>query len=104
MSIEQREHPRYPIHLQVQYQDHAREMIIPSRDISAGGTFLATATPPEPGTSVSLSIDLPDGGGTVWAVGAVVHRIPGRGMGIAFSRFGPGSRERLLRYLQRLQG
>ena len=99
MSREQRRYPRYPVKLQVQYQDTDREVVISCNDVSLGGLFLSTATPPRSGTRVSLSIELPDGRGVVWATGHVVHLIPGRGMGIAFSNFGPGSRQRLEDFL-----
>ncbi len=103
MGPDQRRYPRYPIRLQVQYQDTDRELVVSSLDLSAGGLFLSTAHPAPAGTPVSLSVELPDRRGVVWATGHVVHVIPGRGMGIAFARFGPGSAERLRDYLRSLE-
>lgn len=102
MGQDQRRHPRFSIRLHVTYQDTEREIEVSSRDISLGGIFLATSRPAEPGTAVSVSVELPDRQGTVWATGRVVHCLPGRGMGIALERFGPGSRERLEAFLASL--
>ena len=99
MSNEQRLYPRYELNLHVQYSDTNRQMTASSNDISQGGVFLSTSKPAQPGTRVALEIELPDFLGTVWATGSVVHSLPGRGMGIAFNGFGPGSKEKLAGYL-----
>jgi hypothetical protein len=99
MRDEKRKYPRFPIRLRVQYGDSDRTMLVSSKDVSQGGVYLSTAKPAEPGTAVSLMIELPDDWGTVWATGNVIHFLAGRGMGISFEQFGPGSDERLKRFL-----
>lgn len=95
MSPDKRRYARYPVRLRVQYQETDREIEVESRDLSLGGMFLSTSKPPEPGTLVRVSMELPENLGLVGAAGLVVHCIPGRGMGIEFKTFSPGAKARL---------
>lgn len=68
--------------------------------LSMGGVFICVATPPPVGTSLKLAFEVP--GGEVQAEGIVRNMVPGKGMGLQFTKLGPKDRVLLQRLLKRL--
>jgi uncharacterized protein (TIGR02266 family) len=85
---DRREHPRYPVTLEVSCTSRQRTMKIQSKDLSLGGVFLHTVTPEPVRTEVSLVIH--GMAQEIQVQGQVVHSIKGVGMGVQFETFTDG--------------
>lgn len=74
---EQREHIRYEVQWEVEVSTESWDdvLTLTTTSVSRGGLFLRSANPAEPGTSVKVSLTLPDGN-TVKLVGDVVRTVP----------------------------
>lgn len=85
---------------QVAWQGGGRRMISRVDSLALGGLFIATANPPEPGTSLKLLFEVPDGNVRAMAIVRTVE--PGKGMGVQFTKMDPEDRARLDKVLKRL--
>lgn len=85
---------------QVAWQGGGKRMISSVHSLGLGGLFIATDNPPEPGTSLKLIFEVPDG--NVQAMAIVRSVEPGKGMGVQFSRMSTEDRARLDKLLRRL--
>ncbi len=68
--------------------------------LGMGGVFIASSNPPAVGTTLRLVFEVP--GGIVRADGIVRSVLPGKGMGVEFTKLGPQDRivlDRLLKHL-----
>lgn len=89
-----REHDRVPYSVQVEYRTASSFLIAYSINLSRGGIFLESTSPPPIGTHVSLQFAVP-GAAPVQATGQVVWRREIEdpdgppGMGIEFQNIGP---------------
>ncbi len=85
---ENREHPRSLARLRVAFQvgDGPRTESR-SRDLSLGGMFIETATPPPYGTAVRVHLRLPDLEGEA-CLEAIVRWTTAEGMGVQFASMG----------------
>lgn len=70
------------------------------RDLSRGGIFVSSMDPPEPGTSIELRFDAPDGEVCVRAIVRYSHAR--KGMGVKFVGMDFPARRRLYTMLKRL--
>ncbi len=68
--------------------------------LGMGGVFIASSNPPAVGTTLRLVFEVP--GGSVRADGIVRSVLPGKGMGVEFTKLGPQDRILLDRLLKRL--
>ena len=68
--------------------------------LGMGGVFIASCDPPPVGSKMRLVFEVPRG--TVRADGIVRSVLPGKGMGIEFTKLGPQDRILLDRLLKRL--
>jgi uncharacterized protein (TIGR02266 family) len=67
--------PRYQARFQVGWSTVQDFVLEYAANISAGGVFIATESPPELHAVVTVTMELPDGGPPVDAKGRVVHRV-----------------------------
>jgi uncharacterized protein (TIGR02266 family) len=103
--------PRYATRFKVRFND-ALEFIEQYADnISRGGVFIETLDPPELERSVSVVLELPDGGAPISAAALVVHRVTFEeasrygeraGCGVQFLDTSDGFHERIEEYLAKL--
>lgn len=103
--------PRYVARFKVRFTD-ALEFIEQYADnISRGGVFIETLDPPELERSVSVVLELPDGGASISAAALVVHRVTFEdasrhgeraGCGVQFLDTSDGFHERIEEYLAKL--
>ncbi len=90
MFTEQRQHPRAPIHVEVQYGEVTEDVTEYILNISRGGIYIETFSPGELDTLLKLSFYLPDTGHTFEVTGRVAWgKMDGTaegppGMGIEF--------------------
>ena len=68
--------------------------------LGMGGVFIASSNPPAVDTSMCMVFEVP--GGNVRADGVVRSVLPGKGMGVEFTKMGPQDRILLDRLLKRL--
>lgn len=68
--------------------------------LGMAGVFICVPNPPVVGTSVRLAFEVP--GGNVTPEAVVRSTEPGKGMGVEFTKVGPGERVLLQRLLKRL--
>ena len=68
--------------------------------LGMGGVFIDSFNPPAVGSKMRLVFEVP--GGTVRADGIVRSVLPGKGMGVEFTKLGPQDRILLDRLLKRL--
>jgi hypothetical protein len=68
--------------------------------LSMGGMFICVATSPAVGTTLKLAFEVP--GGEVQSEGIVRNIVPGKGMGIEFTKLRTNDRVLLQRLLKRL--
>lgn len=68
--------------------------------LGMGGVFIASLNPPPVGSKMRLVFEVP--GGSVRADGIVRSVLPGKGMGVEFTKLGPQDRILLDRLLKRL--
>jgi uncharacterized protein (TIGR02266 family) len=98
---------RYPVKLEVQFrtaQEFVREH---ASNLSRGGIFIRTDTPPPVDTVVEVLVALPDGGPPVTSSGIVVHRVPPgskqeAGSGVQFVDASDAFRNRIDKYMDSL--
>jgi type IV pilus assembly protein PilZ len=83
---DRRESPRIPTAARVKFRDGDREEVWFTEDLSMGGLFLKTKTPPFVGTEIDLEISLPNADGLVQLRGEIVWRHEGHGCGVRFIR------------------
>jgi uncharacterized protein (TIGR02266 family) len=67
--------PRYQARFQVGWSTVQDFVLEYAANISAGGVFVETESPPELKSVVTVTLELPDGGAPVEAKGIVVHRV-----------------------------
>lgn len=84
----------------VSWQVNGPRSVSRVRDLSAGGVFVSTPTPPAVGATVKLLFALAEG--EVRIQGVVRYADPKRGMGVEFTNMGAGDRARLQELLRRL--
>jgi len=84
VEIEKRRHKREEAALDVHCASFGLDEIFVSRDVSAGGLFLNTATPLAPGSEVQLTFNVSPDDPAIECSGRVVYSLPGVGMGIQF--------------------
>lgn len=68
--------------------------------LGMGGLFISAPNPPPVGTNLRLAFEVPNGEVQIEAI--VRNVTPGQGMGVEFTRMGPGERLRLRELLRRL--
>ena len=68
--------------------------------LGKGGVFIASSNPPAVGTTLRMVFEVP--GGNVRADGVVRSVVPGKGMGVEFTKLGPQDRILLDKLLNRL--
>lgn len=92
-----RVHERFVAALEVKFDDFPGLQTEYVSNISRGGLFVRTATPPDMGAKVKLTLSLPDGE-QVTLDAEVVHRVPPEdaaarggvaGVGVSFAKTGP---------------
>src|SRR5262250_3891775 len=99
---ETRRYPRYkgvrPV--PVAWMQGAQKAVAKAENLSLGGLFIGTATPPPVGALVLLLFHTPEG---EVRVRATVRNVkPGKGMGLAITSMEQDHRARLARWLQLL--
>jgi uncharacterized protein (TIGR02266 family) len=113
LSADLRKHPRFLDHKKVEVEivDRAAMQQLWIADISKGGMFLETDSPPAHGTQLSISLSTPDGSIELGA--RVVHVVDEaaakafgqpRGVGVAFVDLSKEVRGRIERYVDGLAG
>jgi PilZ domain-containing protein len=70
------------------------------RDLNIGGLYIATLTPAELGTSLTLLMAVPEG--EIRAKANVRNVVPGEGMGVQFTELGQEASVRLQSLISRL--
>jgi len=71
MFTEQRQHPRAPIYVEVQYGEVTEDVTEYILNISRGGIFIETFSPGDPDTLLKLNFYLPDTGHAFEVTGRV---------------------------------
>lgn len=99
---------RYPVKLQVRFRT-ARDFVFEhATNLSRGGVFIRTDTPPPMDTAVEVEVVLPDGGLPVTTNGIIVHSVkPGTkgkeaGAGVQFVDASDSFRDRIDKYMSSL--
>jgi len=85
---------------QVAWQGGGKRVVSRVHSLSMGGLFIVTENPLDPGTTLKVMFDVPDG--NVEAMAIVRACKPGEGMGIQFSKMNQEDRARLDKLLRRL--
>jgi len=103
-SDEKRQHPRIalPKGMWVAWYGGAEHQISRVGTLGMGGVFICVEAPPPVGTTLKLAFEVP--GGEVQAEGIVRNIVPGKGMGLQFTRLRPKDRLLLQRLMSRLLG
>jgi hypothetical protein len=95
-----RRYPRYPASFEVRPRDSENLVNFFTRDISAGGMFLATTLDVPLETQLDLDLVHPDSG-AVFALSAIVRRgEPPDGLGLEFIGLDAGLRQALWQFIQ----
>lgn len=100
---EQNETRRYPRHrgikpVPVAWMHNSQKSVAKAENLSLGGLFIGTATPPPTGSLILLLFHTPEG---EVRVRATVRNVkPGEGMGLAITSMDQDHRARLSRWLQ----
>ncbi len=102
-----RSFPRFPVKLAVRFRTERDFVAEHALNLSRGGIFIRTDSPPEVDTAVEVEVQLPDGSAPALTNGIVVHRQlpePGKvaGVGVQFIDASDGFRERMDRYMETL--
>jgi Tfp pilus assembly protein PilZ len=84
----------------VAWQDGKQQNVSRVRDLNAGGLFIATPTPLELGTVLTLLLSVPEG--EIRSRAVVRNIIPGEGMGVQFSDISQQDASRVERLVARL--
>ena len=106
-GLDRRDEPRVTIDLDVDYHEQGRSSFAFTGDLSAGGLFVRSNAPEQPGTILSIEIRLPNRAAPIRARGEVVwfDKDPegkGGGMGIRFVDLDDERREAVLAALAAL--
>lgn len=101
-SRENRRNPRTEVSrgIWVSWQTTGASTVSRVRDLSIGGVFISTPTPPPVGTIVKLLFALPEG--EVRIEGIVRYAESKKGMGLEFTHMGTGDGARLRELMRRL--
>ncbi len=113
MHHDHRDGSRRPFEAEVSLEYGDCSVPLDALDISPSGIYLASEVLPEEGDSLVLRFELPDGGGPLWARGAVARvnvarrdpmtGIPRRpGIGVRFERLHAEARRRLAHFAEAL--
>jgi hypothetical protein len=100
---EQNESRRYPRYrgikpVPVAWMHNSQKSVAKAENLSLGGLFIGTATPPPIGSLILLLFHTPEG---EVRVRATVRNVkPGKGMGLAITSMDQDHRARLSRWLQ----
>jgi uncharacterized protein (TIGR02266 family) len=103
--------PRYAARFKVRFADALDFIDQYADNISRGGLFIETLDPPELERSVSVVLELPDGGAPISAAALVVHQVTFEdasrfgerpGCGVQFLDTSDGFHERIEGYLEKL--
>ena len=86
----------------VYWRSAGHERIAPVRNLSMGGLFIETDTPPVPGITAKLHFLVQEG--QIRADAVVRHAEPGRGLGLRFTAVRNDDRLRLAELMKRLRG
>ncbi len=107
---DKRVYPRVPLDAKVRinYPDRERLVTELCRDVSVGGMFVATATPPAVGSIVGFELDLEilqgrisGTGEVVWTQEGAVPSARGSGFGMRFVEIDPRHRQLIFRIVDR---
>ncbi len=98
MESDRRQARRKEIPLRVKYQSAGRQEETHMRDISVGGVYIKSVSPPPEGARIRLIFSLPDGY-LIEAEGTVAHRLRGVGMGVAFDPLNSEAEERIREFV-----
>jgi hypothetical protein len=103
-SPSRRIHSRVEAHagVYVYWRSAGREHIARVRNLSMGGLFIETDTPPVAGMSAKLHFLVQEG--QIRADAVVRHAEPGRGLGLRFTAVRNEDRLRLTELMRRLRG
>lgn len=108
---EGRAFPRFPVRFRVRFLTPFDFVSEYANNISAGGVYIETRTPPEMQSTVSVVLELPDLGPPISAIALVVHRVTVAGSqvsgeppgcGVQFIDTSDGFRDRIDRYIDQL--
>lgn len=99
---ENRRNPRTEVSkgIWVSWQTTGGRTVSRVRDVSVGGVFVCTPSPPPVGTTVKLLFALPEG--EVRVEGIVRYAATKKGMGVEFVRMSTGDSARFRELLRRL--
>lgn len=97
-----RAHKRVPLDLYVNKLVDGVPFLARTRNISAGGVFVDRLLEPrtEGAPHIALEFVLPGSDEVIWAEAEVAHDVPGRGVGLRFTRIDPGQAELIAGYIQ----
>lgn len=90
---ERREHSRIPVTTKVRRKGGDQEEVLFTDDLSEGGIFLKSETPPFVGTIVELEISIPNNDKLIEVKGEVAWRLEGKGCGVRFMRITQAQRK-----------
>jgi uncharacterized protein (TIGR02266 family) len=96
-----RKHPRYPIRLAVRPRSLQELMTMYTRDVSAGGMFLATERTFDVGTVLQLDVRHPESE-RIFEIAAIVRRVGGDktpGVGVEFHEMDEPARQRFYEFI-----
>jgi len=87
-GLERRAHPRVPTAVEACYEDSGGQVFLRTADLSEGGLFLASSSPPPPGRFARVLLELPGQPAIQHFAGVVVRRRaePGAGFALVFDR------------------
>jgi Tfp pilus assembly protein PilZ len=97
-----RQHQRIatPKGVWVAWQDGKQQNVSRVRDLNIGGLFIATSTPLELGSTVTILLSVPEG--EIRSRATVRNIIPGEGMGVQFTEISQQDRARVEKLVTRL--
>jgi Tfp pilus assembly protein PilZ len=84
----------------VAWQDGKQQNVSRVRDLNAGGLFIATPTPLDLGSTVTLLLSVPEG--EIRSRAVVRNAIPGEGMGVQFTELSQQDAIRVEKLVTRL--
>jgi hypothetical protein len=101
MSIERRQHPRFPCRVEVLIDGRPAPIAATTRDVSVGGVFLYSDDPRPLNDAVDLTIKAETR--TIRARGLVVHHLPDVGFGVQFLELTDADGDRLRGFLSEVE-
>lgn len=111
MSSDQRSQPRYDAVVPIRFRDAEDFLVQYTENISSGGVFIRTNNPPEVGTQLRMSLELPGTRTALPVTGEITFvvtpeqgQISGRtpGCGVRFKEVDPGTTQVLEQYVDSL--